>query len=344
MKTFHKTFLTVALLICSAIALAQSANDAQTLIKQGVELHNAGKYAEAIEKFNEVLKTDPENGYANYEAAFSLYAAKNGKDALPYLEKAVKTDNVKLKVASYCLLGTIYDEDHQTAKAIDAYNEGIKIDPDYPQIFFNKGIVYFRNQQYAEAENCAIDAIKHDPKNASSHRLYALVTFHQNKRANALYGLCSFILLEPNTQRSAEAYTNIQSILKGGVLKGNDGRTNLQVSSNDDKETGQLNLAISMVALSAQTKKLEGIDLLEYELKSIFTLNGQLEEKKTDKTFFDKFFVEYFYKLAQSDNMPVFAHTVALSANKEESFNWGKMHKAEINAIEEWMQKTDRGF
>jgi tetratricopeptide (TPR) repeat protein len=332
MRNLSKLLLALTILCCIHFtAIAQNSNPANDLIKQGVALHNQGKYAEAVDKFNEVLKTDPQNEYANYEIAFSLYASKKPKEAIPHLEIADKSTNTSLSAAAYSLLASIYDEGNQPQKAIETYNQAIKINPDYPQVYFNLGVAYFRNQQYAEAENSAIEAIKHNPKNASSQRLYALVTFHQNKRGNALLGFCSFLLLEPTGPRAAEAYGNIQHIIQGGVLK-------------DDKETGTLNTGISLIVLSGQSKKLTGPDLLEYELKSIFTLAGQLSDKKTDKNFFDKFFADYFYKLAQSDNMPAFTHTVTLTDSKVDNAKWGKENASQLNALSEWLKTTERGF
>lgn len=343
MKTLYKTLLAVALIITVNIAIAQNNEDARALIQQGVQLNNEGKYTEAIEKYNQALKTDPENIYASYELAFSLFASDKGTEAIPYLEKVIKA-NTTLTAGAYDLLGSIYDKNLQTEKAIEAYKAGIKIKPGYQRLYYNLGIVYFRDKQYAEAEKYAIEAIRLDPKHASSQRMYALVCFHQNKRVNALLGLCSFILLEPATPRSTEAYNNIQHILQGGVLKDNNGNATIAVSAQDEKETSTLNLGISMVTLSAQAKKLSGIDLLEYELKSIFTLAGQLSEKKTDKTFFDNFFAAYFYKLAQTGNMPAFTRTVALTVDKNESAKWGKENTAQINALADWVKTTERGF
>jgi tetratricopeptide (TPR) repeat protein len=260
------------------------------------------------------------------------------------LQKAILSGNAGLSVPAYSLLATIYDDAHQSAKAVDAYNQAIKINPAYPQIYYNLGIAYFRNQQFAEAENSAIEAIKHNPKNASSQRLYALVTFHQNKRANALLGFCSFLLLEPTGARAAEAYGNIQHIIQGGVLKDAGGDNSIAISPKDDKETGALNLGISMVVLSAKSKNLAGPELLEYQLKSIFALAGQLSEKKTDKTFFDQFFADYFYKLAQSNNMPAFTRTVMLTDTKTDNAKWGLQHTQELNAMADWLKNTGRGF
>jgi tetratricopeptide (TPR) repeat protein len=331
MKNMHKLLL-VLIIFCAIHLTATAQNPTNDLIKQGVAFHNQGKYAEAIDKFNEALKADPDNGYANYEIAYSLYAFKKPNEAIPHLEKADKSTNTELSVAAYVLLASIYDESNQPKKAIEIYNEAIKINPNYPQIYYNLGIAYFRNQQFAEAENSAIEAVKHDPKNASSQRLYALVTFHQNKRANALMGFCSFILLEPTGQRAAEAYANIQHIIQGGALKNPNGGTTITISPKDDKETGSLNLGITLVVQASQSKNLKGVDLLEYQLKSIFTLAGQLSEKKAEKTFFDQFYADYFYKLAQTANMPAFTRVIALTGTKEDA------------VLAQWLQTTQRTF
>jgi len=346
MQNLSKLLLASILLFCT-LQPASAQNDAvkqNDIIKQGVELHNQGKFIEAIAQFNEVLKNDPQNAYANYEIAFSLYALKKPKEAIPHLEKTVQADNTSISVAAYALLGSIYDGDNQQQKAIEAYNKAIKINPSYPQIYYNLGIAYFRNQQYAEAENSAIEAIKKNPKHPGSQRLYALVTFHQNKRMNALMGLCSFLLLEPAGPRAAEAYGNIQHIIQGGVLTNDKGKKTIVLPAKDEKETNTLNLGLSVVVASSKTKNLSGSTLLEYQLKTFFALAGQLSEKKTDKTFFDDFFVSYFYKLSQSNNMPAFAHTIALTDKTSNNAQWNKDNVAQVNAFDEWVKSTERVF
>jgi len=318
---------------------AQVDNQPLSLVKQGELLHSQGKYDEAIVKFNEALKADPQNAAANYGIAYTLYSAKRGAEGIPYLEKVVKSPLPGLVVGAYSLMANIYDDNHQPQKAIEADNQAIKLAPGYPGIYYNLGLAYSRNQQYAEAETAAIEAIKHDPKNANSQRLYALATFHQNKRMNALLGFCSFILTEPAGPRTTEAFNNIQSILKGGVLKDSNGNI-----PKTDQETNLLNAAITKVVTAGQAKKLTRNDLLEYEFKEIFTLIGQLAEKKTDKTFFDNFFAAYLYKLVQSDNIPAFTCTASLPVYKDENTKWLNDNAEKVNALNEWVKNTERGF
>jgi tetratricopeptide (TPR) repeat protein len=345
MNFFHKTIFSLALLGASFCAIAQDKSAVPDLIKEGVQLNDQGNYAGAIDKYNQALKIDPDNTQANYEMAFSLFASGKGNDGVPYVEKTIKgSASPSLTAASYDLLGSIYDQDHKSDKAIDAYKKGIEVNPKYQRLHYNLGIAYFRNKQYPEAEASAIEAIKLDPKHASSQRMYALVAFHQNKRVPALMAFCNFLMLEPQTARSAEVFGNIQHILQGGVLKDDKGNNTILVSTKDNKENGSLNLAISMVTVSAQQKKLAGMDLLEYELKSIFTIAGEQSTKKTDKDFFWKFYVDYFYQLSQSGNMPAFTRLISLSANSDTNTKWMSDNEKLVKDLNNWIATTPRSF
>lgn len=157
-------------------------------------------------------------------------------------------------------------------------------------------------------------------------------------------GFCSFLLLEPQSSRSAEAFTNIQHILQGGMLRDANGSTSIQISPRDNQENSTLNLSISMTVLSGQSKKLAGMELLEYEFKHIFSIADELAEKKTDKGFFDKFYVDYFYKLAQSPNMPAFTRRMSLSANKDENTKWINDNDSLVKELDNWIVTTPRSF
>jgi tetratricopeptide (TPR) repeat protein len=263
---------------------------------------------------------------ANYKAALELVNTNKGTEAIPYLEQVIKTQT-NYTTAAYSLLGGVYDKALQPDKAIAVYKDGLKAYPQDQNLNFNLGIAYFRARQYNDAELAAIEAIKLDPKHANSQRLYGLVTFHQNKRMNALLAFCSFLLLEPNGPRSDEAITNLQSILKGGVLKA-DGP--VKTPPTDAKETAAFNTIISSTIPTGQIKKLTGNALLEFQLKTIFIQAGLASAKKSEKIFFDKFYVDYFYKLAQTGNVP--ALTKLINSKTEDA------------ALSDWVKGAERGF
>ncbi|HWZ02671.1 MAG TPA: tetratricopeptide repeat protein, partial [Mucilaginibacter sp.] len=209
----------------------------------------------------------------------------------------------------------------------------------YQSIYYNLGLVYFRDKDYAEAEKCAIESMKLDPKHASGQRMYALVCFHQNKRANALLGLCSFILLEPNTARTTEAYGNIQHILQGGILRPPAGTPMLMVDANSIA----LNNAISKAIGDADKKKYPTpADQLTAELTGIFNVIGQLADKQNADPVFRKYFADYFYQLAQSPNMPAFARMI--NWGNAESAKWITDHPQYMNDLYGWIKTTARDF
>jgi len=183
--------------------------------------------------------------------------------------------------------------------------------------------------------------MKLDPKHAGSQRMYALVCFHQNKRAAALLGFCSFILLEPQTARSAEAYGNIQHILQGGTLKLAPG----EAMPIPDANTTALNLAISQaVAQTGKKKYATPAELLTEQLKAIFIAIGQLAEKQAGDDFFRKYYAAYFYQLAQSPNMPAFARLLNSATDKDDYAKWLSGHTQEMADLNSWINITERKF
>lgn len=267
-----------------------------------------------------LLAQETDDPATNYKAALALVDAGKGLEGVTYLEKVLKTQSAYTN-AAYSLLGSIYDKNNQPEKAIAIYNDGLKAYPKDQNLYFNLGIADFRAKLYADAELAAIEAIKLDPKHANSQRLYGLVTFHQNKRLNALMAFCSFLLIEPDGGKSDEAITNLQSILKGGVLKA-DGPGKL--SAVQAAENAKSNAIITGAIASGQAKNLTGAAMLDHQLKTIFTQAGQVAAKKANKTFFDKFYADYFYQLAQSGNVPGLAKLIANKEVDAKLMDWAK--------------------
>jgi tetratricopeptide (TPR) repeat protein len=333
MNIVKKVWLLMPVLLFSVAVRAQD-TDVAGLIKQGIQLNNQHDYAGAIEKYKLALTTEPDNAQANYQIAFSLNASGKGTDGIPYLIKVTKA-NSNFTGPAFELLGGIYDSSHQPQQAIDAYKEGLKIKPDYQPLYFNLGIAYFRAKQFAEAEQAAIEAIKLDPKHANSQRLYGLVTFHQNKRAAALMGFCSYLLLEPEGPRSDEAYANMQSILKGGILKTEEAKA--------EASTIFLNRALN-AAIAKAKPGLTPAEVLENQLKSIFEAVGQLAEKQAGNDFFRHYYADFFYSLSKTANMPAFARLMGLSADKEANKQWLQQNEDKRKALDAWVAGAERKF
>lgn len=347
MKTIKPLATLLFTVVTSLTAFSQ--NNAESLIQQGVTLNDQGKYAEAIEKYNEALKVDPNSLHADFEMGYTLFTSGKGKEAIPYMEKVVQSKN-QMVGGAYDMLGSIYDDDKQYDKAIEMYTAGIKADPKYQRLYYNLSVSYTRQKKFAEAEANAIAAIKLDPTHASSRLSYAMACYGQNKRVPAIMGLCDFLLMETNTQRSANAYNVLKNLIKSGITKTDDTHTsinlNMQKDGDDDLNAAELSISLAVLSVSndSKSKNLSPTETLQAELKAIFGMVGEISARKKNKDFFWTFYADYFYLLSKSDHMPVLTHIVALNENRDENLKWLKDNTAQLTSFQAWMKSTPRAF
>lgn len=342
MKTYKPFSLLIFALLFISTTFAQQAPTAKSLINEGIELHDAGKYTEAIDKYKQALKLEPENTTAAYELANTLATTKNSKEAAVYAEKIIKINHMP---EAYNLLGNIYDDENQFDKAIGYYQEGIKYNPGYQRLHFNMAISYYRQNKFPEASTTIIAALMYDPKHASSHRLMAMCSLKLKNNPQALMAYANFLMLEPQSQRSAEAFQNLQQIISSKVAITGDKSMTITVTDNKDPDLFALETALSVSAASASLETNPNktpVDKLEQQLKTFFLIAGELSAKKSNKTFFWKYYADYFYKLAKSDNMPAFTRYISLTGYAEQNKEWFKGHSNAITGLSDWVTKNER--
>jgi len=335
MKNIIRKISTSAAIVMCVACISAHAQDARSLIKEATDLSNAKQYPAAIEKYKAALVVEPDNAQANYQLAFALNASGKGTDAIPYLQKVATDANASanLQQGAYTLLGSIYDQSKQPAKAVENYKKALSYSVDDQQLNYNLGLAYFRNHQYAEAETCARMSMKlMTEPHPERMRLYALVLFHQNKRAPALLALCDFLLQEPNTARSPESYSNIQHIFQGGELKPEPG-----VTIHTDAETDALNRAITTaLADVAKRRYFVAADKFTEQLQAVFAAIGPLAKQQHGSDLF-KVQAARFYSLSQSGNMPAFARLISQSSDKA-SAAWIAGHGSEMDKLAVWLK------
>jgi tetratricopeptide (TPR) repeat protein len=334
MKVYFKVLLALHFVFVSLALKAQDVVSVPDLIKQGQELNLQKNYTGAIDKYKSALQLEPENARANYEMAFALYSSGKGTEGIPYLEKAIKANtNAQLSAGAYSLLGSIYGGANQLQKSIAAYGNGIKADSTNQRLYYNLGIAQYRAKQYNDAEKSFINALKLDTGYAASQRMYALVTFHQNKRAEALLGFCRFLMLEPNTAQSTEAFGNLQNILSGGSLKPETGyKPSLTTKATANYQNKLLTKALSGFATRRYASP---NDQLTAQLKAVFTAFGTMPKDKY-------YFADYFYKLSQTEHLPTFARLISQQTYPENA-KWLRDNADKVAALEKWIKGTKTG-
>lgn len=344
MKTCH-IFL-AALLLLPVLTFAQKTDEAKKLVEQGIALNDSGKYDQAIAKYKLAMAADSLYPNSYYETGYTLFSSGKEKEAIPYLEKLLLIE--PRAGGGYDMLGSIYDDANQPDKAIAYYKKGIEVNPDYQRLHFNIAITYYKIGKYAESESEAMQAIKLDPKHASSHRIYGLALYAQHKESLAILPLCNFLMLQPRSKLAAPVYSLIDSIFKQQHNKS----IVLTGSDMDGKNISSLALSKIAVNLAVTTRdslsklgETKPVDQMMIQLKTLFMFLGNISKKMTGaKDFFWKYYADYFSQLADSDSMLAFTHYITLNIYKDDDTAWFKEHDASIKEFSKWIDGTKRSF
>jgi len=97
----------------------------------GYALYNAGRYAEAALKLQEVLRANPSNAMAQFTLGICLYDARKYPDAIEAFERASELSDAEAdrawKAWSYIWLGHVHDLEGRRAKAVESYQKAIAL-------------------------------------------------------------------------------------------------------------------------------------------------------------------------------------------------------------------------
>ena len=164
MKTNRILFLLVMIFTMS-FAYGQETDEklekADVLRKEGIALHDQGKYEEAIQKYEEGLKLLPYNSSLIYEKAYSLTAMGKKAEAKKLLEKLFKKGKTDEDLSGpYMFYANLLDDDGEAMQALEVYDKALEyVSPsDVPTIQlinYNKALTLYnlKDEDKAKIEN-----------------------------------------------------------------------------------------------------------------------------------------------------------------------------------------------
>lgn len=196
-----KHLITTALFCLSVIYLSAQQNNplinAKELIQQAVELHDQGKFSEAIAIYKRIPYGDSSYYQALYEIGLSQMQDSQYVAALATVEKGLKKPNDRWP-DFFALKGNLVDDMGDSEKAIRIYDTALLLYPAYTDLHLNKGTTLLKMKRYAEAEEVFKQGLLINPYQASSHYKLGYAAYTQGKITQAFLSFTYYLLLQPS--------------------------------------------------------------------------------------------------------------------------------------------------
>ncbi len=351
-----KTILMSIVLLLSAYAIAAQVEspkltpvapteNQQRLTREGVALHDQGKYDAAAAKYEEVLKENPDNVETLYEITLTYFTKKDYRKSLEFAYRGARYKS-NLLGEFYVVIGSSLDDLGDSKKAIEVYKAGIKLAPNAALLHYNLGITYGRIGKPEEARKSLKKSLSLNPNHASSHLALGDLFYKGDYKTPALLAMSRFLMLEPDSPRSATAYRVFKEILQGGVSQDeNTKHINVVVTMSDKKDEGDfgpVDMAIGLTKAGDYLEENKGktqSQLAVAQLNTYFAILSEQNSKGNQSKFVWKYYVPYFSEMKKRNYIEPFYYYVSRSSDNAEVKKWLEENFRRVSEFLNWSKQ-----
>ncbi len=303
----------------------------EQLIRKGVSLHDKGKYREAISAYEEALKINPNSMPATYEMALTYLHLKEHDNALRYSTKVINANYLPLLVDAYCVKSSALAELGKYDDSINLLYEGLKRCGEEYLLHYNLGLSFFRKKDLRSAIIHLSKAIETDTTHPSSFLLYAYAQNDSDMWIQSFFAFHFFLLLEPNTSRSKDAFTEMYDILISEPEP-----TSPRLYPEDGIDRKMLYEFIKQNKPESDNPETHFVFFVEVTRKIILTL-GQMQNDSRRGLLWD-FFVPIYTEILGSGYMDVYCRYISVSYFPA-SLEWWNNNTDKVDRFISWFEE-----
>jgi tetratricopeptide (TPR) repeat protein len=358
-KTMTITFLRLlAISICTCQAVGQvplltpqpSTARQDSLIRVGTNLHDEGKYDDAIRVYRIVLSENPSNTEALYEISYTFFAKQAYDEAIRYSEEGTRYESEHLPLF-YLNIGNALDNQGKPKDAIEAFRRGIRLAPGVHLLPYNLGIAYYRQHELDSARALLQEAMRLKPSHPSSHLALGAVYGDLGKPLPRIFALARFLVLEPDSRRSPDALRQLHEELEKPVKAdaGDAMKITVTVTPDSDAIDGDLTaleMALAMTSASRTTddqKDKSEMQWLVHEFQTLFQIMLEISEKETSPGFCWNYYVPYFVEMQRHGYTEAFVYTMSTSSGNPDVAAWLDANKGKTKDFLAWSKDYSWG-
>jgi tetratricopeptide (TPR) repeat protein len=314
-------------------------------LREGIALYEQRRLDEAYAKFEAVYKANPDCTMALYEMGLVHFVKKEFQRAIDMAASATAYKDQPGQLAQYySLIGNSLDAAREPRKAVEVYQKGLEVAPAVG-LYYNMGVTQAQSLSDVPAARTSLKAgARLDPMHASTQLLLGKLFGLDSLQTPALFALSRFLILEPATARTSEAYQLWFRLLNGTLRMGADGKPTITVNPDQKKDEGdltKLDLQISLskiaTAQSAETKS--QIQAMADQLDALFGVYAVVEPGEDKNMFVYTYYMPYFTQMQKQGHVQPFVYYVSQRTNLPGVREWLTVNQDKVTAFLDWSRR-----
>ena len=337
--------LSFLFLFTSTLLFAQNKEEAIKKIEAGIELHDEGKFQDALSKYDEALKLDENNLLALSEKAVTLEASKKYDEAIEISKFVLKLYPNEDNRTVYVVYGNSLDHTNQKDLSLKIYDEGLKKYPDYYQLYYNKAITLYNNKEPEKAEIAFEEATKLNPNHTSSFN--ALGVLNNSNRIASILASSRYLVLDNKSSRAKLNLKSLLSLMNKGVTKTGEKNISLVLDpttlenvgkkKNRPNDFSSVDITLSMsAALAFDEKNKDNTEIQNFINQFESMCKVMSETRKNKKGYFWEFLAPYFIEMEKNKLVEPFAYYIFNPTQSEDVLKYQKENSAKIEKFLAW--------
>ncbi|MGB4016216.1 tetratricopeptide repeat protein [Petrimonas mucosa] len=358
MKKILSILFSVSISVLSSFG---QVSNIQSIINEGVALHDSAQYQKAIEKFKLALKINPNSTLALYEISLSYLELKDYENASKFSTQVINSNDKNLSVGAYAVKSEALAGMKQIDNAITLLQEGLIKNGESYLLHFNIALNYYKKGNTDKTLEHVSRAIELDKTNSGAFLLNAYALRDKGYWVRSIYSFQLFLLLEPDSKRSKNAFEEmLQTMLVNPATEIPVERSFIQQQlmrdtvSRAPQETPPLSpvdglnrdaiynaIKRSMDSLKAAKKETDTYLLFTEVNRSILNaLQKEKEQGALRSSSFWTFDFPFFKSILDSNHYDTYCRYISVSYFPE-SLQWWENNKADAKSFIHWFENGE---
>jgi tetratricopeptide (TPR) repeat protein len=315
--------------------------DETAAIRKGIALHDQKQYDAAIAAYQAVLDANPDNATALYEMAYSCVAKQDYQRAIDLAARGTAyRDNANF----YVVIASAFEAVGDGKTAVEVYRKGTEFYPHAGTLYYNMAVTT-GNQLHdpVRARQMLKDGAFADPGHAGTQLLLGREFGADGLKTLSLFALSRFLVLEPSTSRTPQAYQAWYAILNAGVSPNASGGLNLaldpkSLQPSSEGNLGQMDLFIGFSKvgeLKVATGKTPAAQLAE-QVTQLLKVDASQKPGNDKDTFLWTYYMPYFSEMSAKGLTEPFVYYVSQRINLPGVREWIAAHPDALQAFAAW--------